>query len=91
MSKDAFKPVRLRDAPILKTLEQFGRLYGRAVEMQVTTMQERLNRITQLANVKAADLSRNDDDTFQKAQAMSHQAKVKFDAHMRKLKEGKNG
>jgi len=90
MSKDVFRPVRLRDAPILKALEQFGQLYGQAVEIKVAAMQERLSRIVQLANTKATDLSRNNDDTFHRAQAVSHQAKVNLDAHMRELKEGKS-
>lgn len=91
MSQDVFRPVRLRDAPILRALEQFGRLYGRAIEIQVAGMHQRLGRIVQLANAKASELGRTDESAYQRAREASGLARAALDEHLKELKERKNG
>jgi len=83
---DTFVQFRLRDISVLKAIKDFGELYARAVQLQTDGLRDQLQRVLQLANAKAEESHKIDDDAYRRAEEVSRQARERFDAHLREVK-----
>lgn len=76
-----FQSFRLRDAPVLRTLHEFGKIYEKGIEHRIAQTKEQLQRAIGLITAKGNEVRQNNNDAFERAKKLSEEAQKKSEIY----------